>query len=76
MINISKTFKGTVVAKFTLAHNATLAQEQKRTKKVTEISAVWSKELEKRRPTWDVGNGHFEKFREWYIQYQRDLWHK
>jgi len=67
---------GTVIAKFTLAHNATAPQEEKKRVKEEEITGVWTKELEQRRSTWDVGNGHFEKFREWYIQYQKDLWHK
>jgi len=67
---------GTVVAKFRLAHNATGAVRTKRINKEKQIEQTVLRELEDRRRTWDVNNGQFEKFRQWYVEYRKNLWHK
>uniref|UniRef100_A0A914WBG2 DUF7753 domain-containing protein n=1 Tax=Plectus sambesii TaxID=2011161 RepID=A0A914WBG2_9BILA len=67
---------GTVVAKFKLAYNATGNVLSKRANKERQIEQTVLAELEERRRTWDVNNGQFEKFRDWYIEYRKNLWHK
>lgn len=67
---------GTVVAKLRLAFNATGLLEQKRRNKEAQIEETVMRELEERRRTWNVNNGQFERFRQWYIDYRKDIWHK
>lgn len=67
---------GTVVAKIRLAYNATEAILQKKLRKEAQIEESVLKELEERRRTWDVNNGQFDRFRQWYIGYRKDIWHK
>ncbi|VDK76622.1 unnamed protein product [Gongylonema pulchrum] len=68
--------QGTVVAKLRLAANATPEIAQKKRIKEELITETVQKELEERRRSWDVNNGQFEKFRQWYIDYRKDIWHK
>lgn len=49
---------------------------QKKLKKEAQIEESVMKELEERRRTWDVNNGQFDRFRQWYIGYRKDIWHK
>ncbi|KAK6054388.1 hypothetical protein COOONC_08107 [Cooperia oncophora] len=56
--------------------NATGAIERKRLLKEMQIEETVAKELEERRRTWDVNNGQFDKFSQWYIEYRKNIWHK
>ncbi|CAP27332.2 Protein CBG07012 [Caenorhabditis briggsae] len=67
---------GSVIAKIRLAFNATGAILRKRQLKEEQIEETVAKELEERRRTWDVNNGQFDKFSQWYIEYRKNLWHK
>lgn len=67
---------GTVVAKLRLAANATGEIAEKKRLKEALIEESVEKELEERRKNWDINNGQFEKFRQWYIDYRKDIWHK
>uniref|UniRef100_A0A8R1DSR3 DUF7753 domain-containing protein n=2 Tax=Caenorhabditis japonica TaxID=281687 RepID=A0A8R1DSR3_CAEJA len=67
---------GSVIAKIRLAFNATGSILRKRELKEEQIEATVAKELEERRRTWDVNNGQFDKFSQWYIEYRKNLWHK
>ncbi|VDM52145.1 unnamed protein product [Angiostrongylus costaricensis] len=67
---------GSVIAKVRLAFNATGAIERKRLLKEAQIEDTVAKELEERRRTWDVNNGQFDKFSQWYIEYRKNIWHK
>ncbi|CAD6199943.1 unnamed protein product [Caenorhabditis auriculariae] len=67
---------GSVIAKIRLAYNATGAVARKKQLKELQIEETVAKELEDRRRTWDVNNGQFEKFSQWYIDYRKNLWHK
>ncbi|PIO61257.1 hypothetical protein TELCIR_17227, partial [Teladorsagia circumcincta] len=67
---------GSVIAKIRLAFNATGSVERKRLLKEAQIEETVAKELEERRRTWDVNNGQFDKFSQWYIEYRKNIWHK
>ncbi|VDN06079.1 unnamed protein product [Thelazia callipaeda] len=67
---------GTLVAKLRLAMNATGDVEEKKRIKEASIEENIQKELEERRKSWDINNGQFEKFRQWYINYRKDIWHR
>ncbi|CAI5440804.1 unnamed protein product [Caenorhabditis angaria] len=67
---------GSVIAKIRLAFNATGPVLRKRLLKESQIEETVAKELEERRRTWDVNNGQFDKFSQWYIEYRKNLWHK
>ncbi|TMS40230.1 hypothetical protein L596_006632 [Steinernema carpocapsae] len=67
---------GSVVAKIRLAFNATGVVEQKRLAKEFQIEETVNKELEERRRNWDINNGQFDKFRQWYVDYRKNVWHK
>ncbi|PAV90122.1 hypothetical protein WR25_13326 [Diploscapter pachys] len=67
---------GSVIAKIRLAFNATGAVERKKRVKEAQIEETVARELEERRRTWDVNNGQFDKFSQWYIEYRKNLWHK
>lgn len=69
-------FQGTVVAKLRLAANATANIREKKRIKEMQIEDAVRKELEQRRQSWDVNNGQFEKFRQWYLDFRKDLWHR
>ncbi|PIO65526.1 hypothetical protein TELCIR_12796 [Teladorsagia circumcincta] len=71
-----KETKGSVIAKIRLAFNATGSVERKRLLKEAQIEETVAKELEERRRTWDVNNGQFDKFSQWYIEYRKNIWHK
>lgn len=68
--------KGTVVAKLRLAFNATGIVKQKKAAKEAQIEESVMRELEERRRTWDVNNGQFDRFRQWYIEYRKNIWHR
>ncbi len=68
--------QGTVVAKIRLAFNATGTIAEKRANKEAQIEESVQRELDERRRNWDVNNGQFDKFRQWYIDYRKNLWHK
>ncbi|VDM67409.1 unnamed protein product [Strongylus vulgaris] len=67
---------GSVIAKIRLAFNATGNIERKRILKEAQIEESVARELEERRRTWDVNNGQFDKFSQWYIEYRKNIWHK
>ncbi|EPB74792.1 hypothetical protein ANCCEY_06099 [Ancylostoma ceylanicum] len=67
---------GSVIAKIRLAFNATGNIERKRMLKEAQIEESVARELEERRRTWDVNNGQFDKFSQWYIEYRKNIWHK
>ncbi|WKX95452.1 hypothetical protein Q1695_012144 [Nippostrongylus brasiliensis] len=67
---------GSVIAKIRLAFNATGTIARKRLLKEAQIEETVAKELEERRRTWDVNNGQFDKFSQWYIEYRKNIWHK
>ncbi|ETN78004.1 hypothetical protein RB195_017446 [Necator americanus] len=67
---------GSVIAKIRLAFNATGNIERKRLLKEAQIEESVARELEERRRTWDVNNGQFDKFSQWYIEYRKNIWHK
>ncbi|CAJ0586607.1 unnamed protein product, partial [Mesorhabditis spiculigera] len=67
---------GSVIAKIRLAFNATGAIAKKREQKEEQIQQTVLRELEERRRTWDVNNGQFDKFSQWYIEYRKNIWHK
>uniref|UniRef100_A0A915BVY8 DUF7753 domain-containing protein n=1 Tax=Parascaris univalens TaxID=6257 RepID=A0A915BVY8_PARUN len=67
---------GTVVAKLRLAFNATGIVKQKKAAKEAQIEESVMRELEERRRTWDVNNGQFDRFRQWYIEYRKNIWHR
>lgn len=64
------------MAKLRLAANATGEIAEKKRLKEALIEESVEKELEERRKNWDINNGQFEKFRQWYIDYRKDIWHK
>jgi len=66
----------TLVARFYLAHNSTPEQTTKRLEKEKEINAHWDTELVTRRREWNVSDAEFGPFRDWYLKFQRDTWHK
>ncbi|CAJ0945765.1 unnamed protein product, partial [Mesorhabditis belari] len=67
---------GSVIAKIRMAFNATGQIARKKAMKETQIEETVLRELEERRRTWDVNNGQFDKFRQWYIEYRKNIWHK
>lgn len=76
--NLKKLGYGTVVAKFTLASNATGEQADKKKTKESEIEKSIDKELESKRQEnhWAVDDQQYITFRDWYIKYRKDTWHK
>jgi len=69
---------GTVISKFTLAYNATTDQGHNKAKKEAEIESTIDTELEKKRQekNWALDDQQYQTFRNWYIQYRKDTWHK
>ncbi|CAI4232740.1 unnamed protein product [Auanema sp. JU1783] len=67
---------GSVIAKIRLAFNATGGVARKRQLKELQIEESVAKELEERRRTWDVNNGQFDKFSQWYTEYRKNIWHR
>ncbi|KAI6232706.1 hypothetical protein M3Y99_00994500 [Aphelenchoides fujianensis] len=67
---------GTVVAKVRLAFNATGSVAKKRELKESQIERMVERELEERKESWDINRGQFEKFRDWYINYRKNVWHR
>ncbi|GMR36999.1 hypothetical protein PMAYCL1PPCAC_07194, partial [Pristionchus mayeri] len=67
---------GSVIAKIRLAHNATGLVARKKQLKEEQIEQSVARELDQRRATWDVNNGQFDKFSQWYIDYRKNVWHK
>lgn len=67
-----------MVSKFTLAHNATTDQQHNKAKKEADIEATIDTELEKKRVEngWALNDRQYKTFRNWYIQYRKDTWHK
>jgi len=76
--NLKKLGYGTVVAKFTLAYNATEDQEGKKKAKEADIRKTVDGELAQKRQDkgWAVTDQEYEAFRDWYVQNRLDLWYK
>jgi len=76
--NLKQAGYGTVVAKFTLSYNATDTQVDKKKSKEGEIEKTIEKELEAKRKenNWAVDDKQYITFRNWYVQYRKDTWHK
>lgn len=76
--NLKQLGYGTVVAKFTLSYNATSDQSDKKKSKEAEIEKTIEKELEAKRKenNWAVDDAQYITFRNWYVQYRKDTWHK
>ncbi|KAI6211687.1 hypothetical protein M3Y96_00460500 [Aphelenchoides besseyi] len=67
---------GTVIAKIRMAFNATNQIEKKRKLKETQITRAVEDELAERKQSWDIARGQFEKFRDWYVNYRKNTWHR
>lgn len=65
-----------MVAKIRLAYNATRAIQRKKDVKEAQIEKMVKRELEERRQTWDINQGQFEKFQQWYENYRKNIWHR
>jgi hypothetical protein len=76
--NLKQLGYGTVVAKFTLSYNATDDQMDKKKSKEAEIEKTIEKEIEAKRKenNWAVDDQQYITFRNWYVQYRKDTWHK
>jgi len=76
--NLKQLGYGTVTAKFTLSYNATTDQDDKKKSKEAEIVKTIEKELESKRKenSWAVDDSQYLTFRNWYVQYRKDTWHK
>ncbi|KRX72887.1 hypothetical protein T06_334 [Trichinella sp. T6] len=76
--NLQQLGYGTVVAKFTLAHNATAEQERKKIDKEKQIKMVVDRELEAKRKEngWSLSNSEYIAFRDWYVKARQDSWHR
>jgi len=68
----------TLVARFYLSYNATADQLQKKAAKEAEIEANADADIAKQRQSkqLNVTDGDLASFRKWYVQYQKDKWHK
>jgi len=74
---INKKGFSTLIARFYLAHNETDSQTLKRKTKEAQITQHWTNTLnEKRRAGWQIGDTEFESFKGWYVQVEKDKWHK
>lgn len=56
--------------------SASGAIARKRALKEAQIERMVESELEERKQTWDINKGQFDRFREWYVNYRRNLWHR
>jgi len=76
--NLQQIGYGTVTAKFILSYNATPEQQKNMDKKLNDIAKSIDQELEKKRQEkqWALDNEQYQTFRDWYIQYRKDTWHK
>jgi hypothetical protein len=76
--NLQQLGYGTVVSKFILSYNATRDQQQNKRTKEAEIAKQIDAELEKKREEnhWALDDDQYKKFRDWYIDYRKNTWHK
>jgi hypothetical protein len=76
--NIQLSGYGTVLAKFSLASNASDEQTAQKAAKEKDIENSLGVELEKKRTenNWAVNDGQYVTFKSWYIQFRKDQWHK
>jgi len=76
--NLQQIGYGTVTSKFILSYNATPEQQKSMDKKLNDIAKSIDQELEKKRQEkqWALDNEQYQTFRDWYIQYRKDTWHK
>jgi len=76
--NLQKAGFGTVLAKFILAYNATSDQQEKKRAKEAELEKSIDADVEKQRAknNWAVTDQEFITFRNWYIDYKKNTWHK
>lgn len=67
-----------MVAKFTLAYNATSDQEAKKINKEAELEQTVDADLTGKRleNKWAMNDDQYISFRNWYVQYRKDRWHK
>jgi len=76
--HLKKLGYGTVVAKFTLAYNSTNDQAVKKKTREAQIVKTIQSELEAKRKEkgWALDDKQYTTFRNWYVQYRKDTWHK
>jgi hypothetical protein len=76
--NIQLSGYGTVLAKFILANNASDDQVTQKKAKEKDIEKSLDVELEKKRQenNWAVNAAEYITFKNWYIQFRKDQWHK